>query len=161
MAYNTIALRTRDSESDTKYGALYINLPATMTLGGIQTWVTAAIPIVEGITAAKVVEADAKISLSTAASGNAVPTTGVYNERGCNFLFDTSGQKNFGVFMPAILHSLLAGTLINVADGDVVEDFVNMFITGLNDGTGVVAPVTDAEEAFVSAIRGKKGFRRK
>jgi len=160
MSYNTITFRTQDSESDTKLGAIPVNLPTTMTLGGIQTWVGNAIPLIEAVTDAKVVSVDALINLSAAASGNSVPSSGVFNERGANFLFDTDEPVRASVFLPAILQAKMTGKDVNLADTDIAA-FLAMFTTGLADGTGTIPPQTDTGGAFSTAVRGRRGFRKR
>lgn len=160
MGYNTVTFRTRDSESDTKLGAFPVNLDDTITLAGLQTWVTNAIPIIEAVTDAKVVSVDATINLSAVASGNAIPTEGVYNERGANFLFDTDEPVRSSVFMPALLHSKMTGKDVNLADAQI-EAFTDIFTIGLTDGTGLKKPQTNSGGLFTTAVRGRRGFRKK
>lgn len=156
----TINFRLRDSESDASLDPIPVTFADGQTLAEMQVWVNNAIPIIEAAIGGYVEATDAVIDLDpTIASGGGPVNAGVYNERGAVFLFDTTGPRRESVRLPQILHTLMTGKEV-VTTQPEVSAFTDLFITGVSNGGGVVAPITPNGYAWSSVVRGRRSFRK-
>lgn len=159
MAAVTVALRLRDSESDSKLDPFFFTIPDGQTLVQMQTMVDNAINIVEDAVGGYVEAVDGVLSFSNAASGGGPVAGNVYNERGAVFLFNTNGIRNESVRLPQIDVALMTGDEVNLAQTEIVA-LTEMFTVGINNGTVAIKPQTPYGYEFVSPLRGRKSGRK-
>lgn len=159
MAKVTIAFRLRDSESDAKLDPVFITIPDGQTLTQLQTIVDNAINIIEAAIGGYVEECDGVLNFATTASSGGPVAAGTYNERGAVFLFTTDGPRNESVRLPQIDPALMTGDDVNLAQTEIAN-FIDMFETGINNGTVVVQPETPYGYTWDTALRGRKSGRK-
>lgn len=156
----TMNIRLRDSESDASLDPIPVVFADGQTLGELQVWLNNAIPVIEAAVGGYVEATDVTIQLDpTIASGGGPVPAGVYNERGAVFLFDTTGPRRESVRLPQILHTLMTGQDVSLGQPDITA-FVNLFLTGVSNGSGVVAPITPNGYDWSAVVRGKRSFRK-
>lgn len=156
----TMNFRLRDSESDASLAPIPVTFADGQTLAELQTWANNAIPIIEAAIGGYVEGLDLLVELdpTVASAGGPVPA-GIYNERGAVFLFDTTGPRRESVRLPQILHTLMTGSEV-VLTQPAIAAFTDLFLTGVTNGTGVVAPITPNGYAWSDTVRGRRSFRK-
>lgn len=114
--------------------------PNATTLAALQAYATAFAPLYEAISEAKITEMVASFPM-TVPAGKANPGAGIRINEGADFSYDTPGRYNFGLWVPALKLSMLAGNQVVIADADVIA-FNNAIVGGLGgtlptDGNGL------------------------
>lgn len=155
-----VSYRLRDSEADTKLSPVVVDYADGQTLAQLQTIVTATIPLIEAVIGGYVEEADAVVTFLTTASGGGPSPAGVFNERGAVFLFETDGTRRESVHLPQILQSLMPADVVDIEDADVAA-FLDVYVTGVSNGTAAVPAQTPYGAAWVEPIRGRKSQRKR
>lgn len=155
MAYNTIAYRLRDAESDTRTQTVAINLPTGGTLAEYQDWSDDFAPLLNAATESAIDEALITLNLTLPAGLRANPLAGAFNERGGLITFDTTGPRADSVRIPAISRTIMPGDAFALTDAAIAA-----IITALTTTTNGFRPRTVQDYEFETARRGSKSLRK-
>jgi len=133
-----MSVKGTDFNGSNKTSLIYF--PNNATLAAVQAYFTAFAPLYEAISEAKIVGGNVSFPL-TVPAGKANPGAGVRINAGADFSFDTPGRYNYGLWIPAIMVSKLAGNDIIAADNDILA-VTNALVGGLGgtlptDGYGL------------------------
>lgn len=161
MAYSTIAIRLRDTESDTKYDTIPVNVPTGLELATYQGTLDAVAPLIDALTDSAIVEATLTIPLVLPAGLDTEATNNVLNERGGLITFDTSGPRRDSVRIPGIKRTIMSGDSFVLADAGVVAAFVAWLTTNQTINSETVRAKTPQDYNFVTALKGSKSLRRR
>jgi hypothetical protein len=157
MAYNTIAFRLKDAESDTTEATVPIYVPTGLTIAQYQTYIDAVAPEIDLLTESQIVSVSITLSMTLPGGIKGAPIAGALNERGGLITFDTTGPRADSVRIPAMDRSKMPGDSFSLQDTDVAA-----FITRLTTSTtaGAVRPRTSQDYQFSAARKGAKSFRK-
>lgn len=156
MAVNTINFRLMDDEEDSKLATFPLYVPTGFTLAQYQTFADTMAPVIDAVTGSEITDIDINVALTLVSGLKTGPVTNALNERGGIIGFDTAGQFNDSIRVPAILPSIMAGDTFLLTDTDVANLVAAMIV-----GDTVVIPRTRDGFTWSSALYGKKSFRRK
>jgi hypothetical protein len=157
IAMDTLAVRITDAETDATAATLPIYLPSGSTLAEVQAYADAVLPEIDAVTGGVISEATITFTLTLPGGLKASAETGILNERGGLISFNTTGPRRDSVRIPAISRSIMAGDSFDVASGAVAT-----LVTRLTTATTAanIQPRTVQDYQFVSALTGKKSFRK-
>jgi len=156
MAVNVMNFRWQDDESDTKYASQPIYLPTGFTLAEYQAFATAAAPVLDAVTESQLASIDMTLALTKPGGLKGAPIGSALNERGGLIGYDTAGQFNDSLRIPAILHSIMTGDAFSITD-PLIAAVSALLIAG----TGTVIPRNRDGFTWSAAIYGRKSLRRK
>lgn len=158
MPYDTLNFRFQDSESDASLASVPIYVPQNgLSLAEIQTYSDLIGPEIQAMSDAKCVSVTITLELTLFAGIPANPVAGSLNERGGLISFDTDGPRRDSVRIPAIKHSIMSGNEFSVAGTEAAA----LIDTLTNEKTAAnIQPVTAQDYNFLTAIKGKKSFRK-
>lgn len=156
MAHNTVVFRIKDFDADSALDSIPIHLPSGLTLAQYQTWADALAPEIDALTEGYIAAMELNIGLTLTGGLSGTASTGAQNERGGLVQFSTPIPKKYSVRIPAIRHTIMAGSSFSLADSDVAA-----FITRLTTTTNSARPVSDFEQNLVAALSGSKSQRKR
>lgn len=158
---NRVVFQLQDSESDTTTGSHVVYLPDGQTIAEMIIWLNTYIGLLEAVTdsgiVGVVVELDMTDSLTITQT---TPQGTVYNERGGLITFDTSGTRRESVRIPGIKTSIMPGDEFDVTESSPGGNLADALIAGIDDGGGLVRPLTPYGYTWENARQGKKSGRK-
>lgn len=157
MPYVTLAVRIRDSESDTREATVPLYLPVGKTLAEYQAYANAVLPEIDFMTEGKITSAEITLPLTLPAGLKANPEDGSINERGGLITFDTTGPRADSVRIPAIARSIMTGNSFSLSHSSVA-DFILRLTTATT--TANIRPRTSQDYEYSAARKGAKSFRK-
>jgi len=153
----TLVTRFRDSESDTNLDSLALTFPATPTLATIQAYSDGWTQLLDAVSGAQIVEANAVYSLTLPGPLKGAPTAGHFNERGGLIGFETSiPGANDSIRVPAILNTIMPGN-----EFAITEPAVAALIAYVIAPQSGIEAVNRWVASYETAIYGRKSRRRK
>lgn len=157
MPYNTIAVRIKDAELDTREATLPLYVPQGNTVAEYQAWFDAIAAEIDAVTEGQIVEATLTIGLTLPGGLKASPVASSLNERGGLISFDTTGPRRDSVRVPAMDTTIMPGDSFSLTDPAVAA-----LITRLTTATTAanIQPVTAQDYQYSSAVAAKKSFRK-
>lgn len=157
MAYNAVAFRIKDAETDTRESSMAIYLPTGLTIAQYQAWVDAVAPEVDALTDGEITSVELTLTLTLPAGLKPSPVAGSLNERGGLITFDTTGPRADSVRIPAFNRTIMPGAEFSLTDTDVAA-----FITRLTTATTAanIRPRTSQDYQFEAARKGVKSLRK-
>lgn len=162
VAYNTLSIRTKDSELDSKNKSIPLYLPqdvggTPLTLANYQAWSDLNVPKVDAILDSQIVAVELTFSLVLPGGIKSAPANNVVNERGGLLSFDTTGPRRDSVWFPGFKKTLMPGDTINTADA-AVQAVVTM-LTSATTGANI-RPLTAQDYQWATLLAGKRAYRK-
>lgn len=157
LAYNTIAYRLQDSETDTKEATLPVYVPTGLTLAQYQAFVDFQAPLIDAMSGAKLTNIQITLNMTLPGGLKATPADASLNERGGLISFSTTGPRADSVWIPAILPTIMSGDAFSLEDA-AVSAFINSLLTV--HGGSTIRPRTVQDYQFSAARKGSKSIRK-
>lgn len=150
---NLISVQVVDDQG--RAGNIPIPVPATYTLPEIQAYVTAMLPELDTVTAAKITRCSVSIGLTLPGALKANATADRPLEWGANFSFDAADTNyRHTVHIPSVDLGFVDGDEVDT--GDVA---VTGWLTQMVTGDGTVAPSDKYGNDLTSLIGAQATFR--
>lgn len=161
MAYNTLAYRITDSETDSREATVPVYVPQGLQLVDYQEFSDLIAPEIDAVSGGQLTSVSITIELTLPGGLKASPTAGILNERGGLISFDTTGPRRDSVRIPAMNTTIMSGDSFSLAD-TAVDALITRMTTDTTTTTNsaVVRPRTAQDYLFSAGVVGKKSFRK-
>lgn len=145
-----------DADGDTKTFEINAVVADSVTLAGLQTFVTGTQDIIDLATGAKIVSTNMNLTFTNSVTNKADAVAQSDVEEGALIAFSVTGSKyRNSVFLPAVIDAAKSGNTINLANTYIAALIDRL--TGTNNG---VTPGNKFGMPNSAALSGKKRFRK-
>lgn len=157
VAYNTMAFRLRDEETDTREQTVPVYVPTGLTLVQYQAFADFFAPLLDATTGSQMTAIEINVGLTLPGGLKATPAAGSLNERGGLITFDTTGPRADSLRIPGILNTIMSGDAFSLEDA-LIAPLINAMLTA--HGGSTIRPRTSQDYQFSAARKGSKSFRK-